>query len=404
MRQVVLEQRGIDALLDVAHQQEAPLPDLAEKDDRDVVDACPAVGRCGRDLTADGPQHAHRDLVHRQPIPRREDRSLGGSRGGQRPLPRRVAGTRTDHPGLEHATDAIALQQQGEAGDMVLVRVGQDHGIDPTVPRRDPRVEDDEQPVRVGPTVDEQPATARPLDEDRVTLADVEDRDAGDARGSCGEDPAGHRDRDDERDRRAACRGSARVPGWTWSRLLGWHGPVVDRRGCPAACRPIRDPGTPPPPGQDDESERRGDPCEKVERRGEGHACERQAGRRQHDRVEDPQDHPSRCGEDGSDHRRRAGEDQRAAGQRDHAGSHRGRDQGHDQQIDHGRQDCEPSERDEDDRQGRGLGGQRHAEAFREPARHPPAAALFEPVRERRRPGDQAQRSRATTAGIRRHR
>jgi predicted transcriptional regulator len=55
VRQVVLEQRRVDALLDIAHQQEASLPDLAEKDDRDVVDAGPAVGRLGRDLAADRP-------------------------------------------------------------------------------------------------------------------------------------------------------------------------------------------------------------------------------------------------------------------------------------------------------------------------------------------------------------
>ena len=62
------EQRRVDALLDVAHQQEASRPDLAEQDDRDVVDAGPAVGRLGRDLAADRPQDAQRDLVDRQAI------------------------------------------------------------------------------------------------------------------------------------------------------------------------------------------------------------------------------------------------------------------------------------------------------------------------------------------------
>jgi hypothetical protein len=65
VRQPVLEERWVDAFLDVAHQQEAPLPDLAEQDDRDVVDAGPAIGRGGRDLATDRPQDAQRDLVDR---------------------------------------------------------------------------------------------------------------------------------------------------------------------------------------------------------------------------------------------------------------------------------------------------------------------------------------------------
>jgi hypothetical protein len=43
---------------------------------------------------------------------------------------------------------------------VILVRVGQDHRVDPAVPRRDPRVEDDEQSVRVGAAIDQQPAAA----------------------------------------------------------------------------------------------------------------------------------------------------------------------------------------------------------------------------------------------------
>ena len=54
---------------------------------------------------------------------------------------------------------------------MVLVRVGQDDDVDPAVPRREAPIERDEQPVRVRSAVDEQPAAARALDEDRVALA-----------------------------------------------------------------------------------------------------------------------------------------------------------------------------------------------------------------------------------------
>ena len=58
MRQVVLQERRIDALLDVAHEQDATLPDLAEQHDRHVVDAGAAIGRRGRHLTAEWPEDA----------------------------------------------------------------------------------------------------------------------------------------------------------------------------------------------------------------------------------------------------------------------------------------------------------------------------------------------------------
>ena len=73
-------------------------------------------------------------------------------------------------------------------------------------------------------------------------------------------------------------------------------------------------------------------------------------------------------------------------------------------QVDHRRQHRQPAERDEDDRQGRGLGGQRHAEALCEPARHPAPTAPFEPVRRAASPRRSAPRSPATTAGTRRRR
>ena len=84
-------------------------------------------------------------------------------------------------PGLDDPPHPVALEQQRQTGDVVLVRVRQDDRVDPPVPRRDPPVERDEQPVGIGAAVDEQPPAARALDEDRVALPDIEDRDPGDA-------------------------------------------------------------------------------------------------------------------------------------------------------------------------------------------------------------------------------
>jgi hypothetical protein len=55
MWQIVLQQRRVDPFLDVAHQQEPPLPDMTEEDDRDVIDAGAAVRRDRRDLAANRP-------------------------------------------------------------------------------------------------------------------------------------------------------------------------------------------------------------------------------------------------------------------------------------------------------------------------------------------------------------
>jgi len=64
MREAFGQQLRIDRLFHVAHQQEPTRPDLAEQDDRHVVDARPAVGWLDRHLAPDRPQDAQRDLVH----------------------------------------------------------------------------------------------------------------------------------------------------------------------------------------------------------------------------------------------------------------------------------------------------------------------------------------------------
>jgi hypothetical protein len=89
---------------------------------------------------------------------------------------------------------------------MVLVRMGQDQGVDAAVPWRDPTVEDDHEPSRVGAAVDQEPAATRTLDEDRVALADIEDGDTSDPRGPTDRHRAGDDDRaSQERDRPPGC-------------------------------------------------------------------------------------------------------------------------------------------------------------------------------------------------------
>jgi hypothetical protein len=193
-RQALRQHRWVDVLLHIAGQEEPTLPDDAEQDDRHVIDAAAGIGRLGRDPAADRPEHAHRDLVDRQPITRGDgeaDRRTGTSQPIE---PGRVPRSRATHPGFEDPVDAIAVEEQRQAGDVVLVRVRQDHRVEPPVPRRDPPIELDQQSIGIGAAIDQKATTARPLDQDGVALADVEDRDprrAGRAR-----DDDGARDRD----------------------------------------------------------------------------------------------------------------------------------------------------------------------------------------------------------------
>jgi hypothetical protein len=158
--QVVPQKGWIDAFLDIAHQQHPTVADLSEEHDRDVVDPRATIGWGRRYMAADRPQDVEPDLVDGQPVTRREPATVDADETGEPSRPLDVARTRTDHPRLEDPPDAIPVEQQRQAGDVVLVRVGEDHGVDPAVPRRDSLVEVDEQAVGVRPAIDEQPAAA----------------------------------------------------------------------------------------------------------------------------------------------------------------------------------------------------------------------------------------------------
>jgi hypothetical protein len=182
MGQSTGEERRVDRLLDVARQQERVSADLAEEHDRDVVDRRAAIGRMERHRARIRPQHPEIDVVDLQSIPGPE-RPARGPTGLPDDLfelatPRGVAGSGSDHARLEHPAHAVSLEQQRQAGDVVLVGMAQHERIDPAVPGRQPLVEGDQQPSGIRPAVDEESTAAATLHEDRITLPDVEDRDA----------------------------------------------------------------------------------------------------------------------------------------------------------------------------------------------------------------------------------
>jgi hypothetical protein len=89
---------------------------------------------------------------------------------------------------------------------MILVRMRQHDSVDPPVPWRDPSIELDQEPIGIGPAVDQQSTAPRAFDQDRVALTDVEDRDARHARRTADGDGAGGRHRNDEAQARRAAR------------------------------------------------------------------------------------------------------------------------------------------------------------------------------------------------------
>jgi hypothetical protein len=176
--QPTADQLGVDALLDVAREQEAMAAELSEQHDRDVVDGRAAIGRPLGYAAWVRPEHTEPDVVERQAISGGEG-SMGQTALREVRNPRRVPGSRADHPWLEDPGDAVPAQQHGEPGHMVLVGVCQHEGVDPVIPRRKPLVEGDEETPGIGPAVDEHPATVAALDEDGIALADVEHDDLG---------------------------------------------------------------------------------------------------------------------------------------------------------------------------------------------------------------------------------
>jgi len=189
------EERRVDLLLDVAGQEEAVARSLAEEHDRDVVDARPAVRRRLGHAAEIRPQDPELDVVDGEAIPGHEDATLDPA-GGEGGAQGHVAGSGADHSRFEDPLHAIPVEEAGQPGRVVLVRVAQDDDIDAPVPRREVLVEGDEEPSGIGPAVDEEAGAALALEEDRIALADVEDGQPGHAVGSMDD---GDRQRHDRR-------------------------------------------------------------------------------------------------------------------------------------------------------------------------------------------------------------
>jgi hypothetical protein len=167
------EELRVDGLFDVPRQEHATGSEAKVQHRGHVVDAGAGIGWLWRHASAGGPTNGDRRAIEAQDV----------TSGQAAPIERKpierlveggVPGTRTTHPDVSHRAHAVAHEEEREASHMVLVRVGQHDQIDPPVPGWQVCVKCDEQPVGVRPAIDEHPTPGIALDEDGITLSDVE--------------------------------------------------------------------------------------------------------------------------------------------------------------------------------------------------------------------------------------
>lgn len=353
----------IDLLLDVAGEQEPLASDVAEEDDRRVVDPGAAIRRLLGHGARVRPQDTEADVVDGEPVAGREDptRSALPDKGA---LEGGVSGTRSDHSGLEQTLHPVLVEHGDQTGHVILVRMGQDDDVDAPIPRWQALVERHDEAPGVRTAIDQEAAAARSLQEDRIALPDVEDRQARDAVG-----PVGGRDRQgrDGRDETSGEDSLGPVPRCPDASVGG----ARDARSL--RCRRSRSGEVvPPQPAVCDEDQRSG-------ARGDGHVPGRgKLQARKRDRGPGPDEAHDRCqqrpggeaAERGDDHRC-PGDGEDAGGQRDRSAGHRRRHKRDHGEIHDRRDDRQPPELERHDRERRELGCERDPQGLRQPGPEP---------------------------------
>lgn len=385
--QAAPEELRIDALLDVTCQQEALAADLAEQDDRHVVDRRPAVGRPLGNATRIRPQDAEVNGIEaqlvaaRQPSVRRpafrEDRRPGV-----------VARSRPDHARLVDPPHAVPLEQRREPRHVVLVRMREHEHVDPPVPRRQPLVEREQQAARIRPAIDDHAPAAIADHEDPVALPDIEHDDVDGPVGLVRErqhQRHGGRDErqcsDSRRLRPARC---PAAPPARDGRARG-HRANLACDACPQSRQDRRSLAR----GQRDQH-RREDRCHDVPRALQREARQRQAGTDSnggnHRRVQRPGGEPGQRRHD----RRQPEPCRDAHDKRQRASRHRRWHEGDHDQVHERRDEGQPPEVEQHDRRGGRLRGERDTQDIGHEAPDATRRRPGEPLRQARAPGEDA--------------
>jgi hypothetical protein len=199
LRQPPGQEQRVDVILDVAGQQETSTAELPQQHDRRVVHA--PVVRCagiqlGRSRSARvRPENPQRGVIQADRTAGRQPSALEPV-GGQPGQPRTKRRARTRHARIEGPAHAVALQHRGQAGNMIVVGVGQDDRVQAPVPGRDVAVQFGDERGAVGAAVHQDPTAAIALDQDRVALPHVQHDDMDAAVGPGGDDAAAQGDRE----------------------------------------------------------------------------------------------------------------------------------------------------------------------------------------------------------------
>jgi len=186
------EEQGLDGRLGITGEQHPEGAVLEQRDDRGVVDVAlgQRPGRVGIGWEEDGQARAGVEGMHLAGAS--QDGPCAAFRRGQREEAR-IGRVVVGPPAIEHEAHAVARQRGDEARHVVLVRVGEEHEIDPSLPEGKRLAESLRREIGVRPTVDEQRRPRRGADEDGVALADVEHGHVQPAVGLSGKRQARHR-------------------------------------------------------------------------------------------------------------------------------------------------------------------------------------------------------------------
>lgn len=193
--QAARHEQRIHVVLDVAGEQEAAAGELAQEDDRAVVDLA-ILGRSSsarRGGVGVGPQDAERGPVEADAVP--GGKAPGLQAVGVESLPPGLIGRGFEgQTRLEDTAHAVAVERLHQAGDVIVVGVSQDDRVQAPIPGRDVAVQGGRERLPVRPAVHQDAPAAIALDEDGVALPYVEDDDVDAAVGAGGDDAAGEDD------------------------------------------------------------------------------------------------------------------------------------------------------------------------------------------------------------------
>lgn len=165
----------VHLLLRVAGEQEPALADPDVQYDRHVVDARACVGCFARNLAAPWPQDVDRGSIERQAGRGREG-DVASRAAAEDLAEGGIAGSRPQHPRISNDLDSVPLEKQRQAGDMILVGMGEDDQIDPPIVGRNALVKARREQVRIRASVHQDAAAARSFQQDCVALSNVQHR------------------------------------------------------------------------------------------------------------------------------------------------------------------------------------------------------------------------------------